>query len=170
LFSAPVAAGVAPLEGFDPLVPGAARVGLEARMQFDCATQSRDQRCRVPAPPALPDGVAPKALEVLFRDQALAQVQGLFDEKHHAGMLARLRAALGPPEDRSFRTRAGMAGAFEAGVHVWSLESATGNWFVVLEQYAGKIDRSALTWGDEPAMRSLLERVRRPGRGEARDL
>jgi hypothetical protein len=164
-----VAANVAPLEGFDPLLPGASRAGLEARMQFDCAAQSRDQRCRVPAPPALPGGVAPKALEVLFRDRALAQVQGVFDERHHAGVLARLRAALGTPEDRSFRTRAGMAGVFEAGVHVWTLESAAGNWFVVLEQYAGKIDRSALTWGDEPAMHSLLERVRRSGRGEARE-
>jgi len=138
-------------------------------MQFDCAEPSTRERCGMRAPPALPGGVLPQSLDVLFRGQALAQVRGLFAEKHHAAMLERLRAALGTPEDRSFRIRAGMAGTFEAGVHVWHVERAAGSWFLVLEQYAGKIDRSALTWGDAQAMDTLLERVRRPGQGGARD-
>jgi hypothetical protein len=59
-----------------------------------------------------------------------------------------------------------MAGDFEAGVQLWS----SGDVALVLEQYAGKIDRAALTYGDAEAMAPLLARKRAYPPGAWRDL
>jgi hypothetical protein len=59
-----------------------------------------------------------------------------------------------------------MAGEFEAGVKLWS----AGEVAAVLEQYAGKIDRAALTFGDAEAMHATLAEKRSYAPGDFRDL
>jgi hypothetical protein len=59
-----------------------------------------------------------------------------------------------------------MAGDFEAGVKLWT----SGETSSVLEQYAGKIDRAALTFGDASSMHSILAEKRSYAPGTWRDL
>jgi hypothetical protein len=59
-----------------------------------------------------------------------------------------------------------MAGEFEAGVKLWTQDAVR----AVLEEYAGKIDRGALTFGDAAAMDALIRDKRSYAAGAARDL
>jgi hypothetical protein len=111
-------------------------------------------------------GVPVSGVEAAFRDGQLAQVKVRLDTRHYPALLEALRARLGEPEDRTFRARAGMAGELEAGVKLWT----SGEVSSVLEQYAGKIDRAALTFGDAGAMHSILAEKRSYAPGTWRDL
>jgi hypothetical protein len=74
---------------------------------------------------------------------------------------------LGASDDRSFRARGGMAAAeFEAGVHLWKQDGVS----TVLEQFAGKIDRSVLTYGSADALADLVRSKTAYPRGAHRDL
>lgn len=106
------------------------------------------------------------AVQAQFRDGRLERVTVRLEEGDYPALLARLRERLGEPEDRSFRARAGMAGEFDAGVKLWTQGDVT----LVLEQFAGKIDRSALTFGTAEAMRELVAAKRAYPPGAARDL
>lgn len=148
---------------------GPARIGaslerLSAAVPLRCDNDTPTRRC------TLPEGrfanVPVSGVEAAFRDGRLAQVKVHLDTTHYPALLEALRARLGAPEDRTFRARAGMAGDFEAGVKLWT----SGVTSSVLEQYAGKIDRAALTFGDASSMLSILAEKRSYAPGTWRDL
>lgn len=148
---------------------GPRRVGtpaeqLEALQGARCTGDGPQRTCLLAGGVFL--GVPVRGVEALLRDGSLAQVVVRFDSTHYAALLEALRARLGEPEDRSYRARAGMAGEFEAGVGLWEQGTAG----VILEEYAGKIDRGALTFGDAQAMRAALARERAFPPGARRDL
>lgn len=151
---------------------GPARLGAEQAMlavPLDCDEAVPVSTCRMDPGRAVADrfaGIAITGLEARFRAGRLERVRVSLDERDYAALLDTLRERLGEPEDRSFRARAGMGGQFEAGVKLWvSAETV-----VVLEQYAGKIDRGALTYGDAGAMRELVAQKRAYPPGAMRDL
>jgi hypothetical protein len=111
-------------------------------------------------------GVPVTRIEARFRAGTLASVSVHLAEAHYAALLGALRTRLGEPEDRSYRARAGMAGEFEAGVKLWTRDDAA----VVLEQFAGRITRSGLTFGDAASMAPVLDEKRSYPPGAARDL
>ena len=55
---------------------------------------------------------------------------------------------------------------FEAGVHLWAHDGMS----LVLEQFAGKIDRSVLAYGTAAAMADLVRSKTSYPRGVRRDL
>ena len=111
-------------------------------------------------------GVPITRIEARFRAGTLTSVSVHLPEVHYAALLGALRTRLGEPEDRSYRARAGMAGEFEAGVKLWTRGDAA----VVLEQFAGRITRSGLTFGDAASMAPMLDDKRSYPPGAARDL
>jgi hypothetical protein len=58
------------------------------------------------------------------------------------------------------------AAEFEAGVHLWAHNGIS----LVLEQFAGKIDRSLLTYGAAAPMADLMRSKTSYPRGAHRDL
>jgi hypothetical protein len=105
-------------------------------------------------------------LELHFAKERLTRVTVIFSEQHYRTMLDFLAARFGASDDRSFRARGGMAAEFEAGVHLWEHEGVS----IVLEQFAGKIDRSALSYGSDAAMAELVRSKTSYPRGARRDL
>ena len=88
-------------------------------------------------------------------------------EQHYAVLLAFLGTQFGASDDRTFRARGGMGAVeFEAGVHLWEHDGVS----LVLEQFARKIDRSALTYGSAAAMADLVRSKTSYPRGARRDL
>jgi hypothetical protein len=148
---------------------GLARIGtpierLAAALALRCDDAVPIRKCSLPAGHFA--GVPVTRIDAAFRDDRLAQVTLRLDTTHYRALLEALRARLGEPEDRTYRARAGMAGEFEAGVKLWS----AGEVAAVLEQYAGKIDRAALTFGDAEAMHATLAEKRSYAPGDFRDL
>jgi hypothetical protein len=105
-------------------------------------------------------------VEATLRAERLVRVVMRLEHVYYPALRTRLRSRLGVPEDRSFRARAGMAGEFEAKVELW--ESA--DFAAILEEYAGKIDRGSLTFGDREAMQAALAACRAYPPGALRDL
>ncbi len=88
-------------------------------------------------------------------------------ERYYSALLSFLGGQFGASDDRTFHARGGMAAAeFEAGVHLWTHDGVS----LVLEQFAGKIDRSLLTYGSAPAMADLVRSKTSYPRGAHRDL
>lgn len=148
---------------------GLARIGasadqLEGLASARCEGGGAERACTVAGGVLL--GVPVLGVEALLRDGKLARVAVRFDSTHYPSLLAALSARLGEPEDRSYRARAGMAGDFEVGVRLWEQAGRA----AILEEYAGKIDRGALTFGDAQSMREALARQRAAARGAWRDL
>jgi hypothetical protein len=109
----------------------------------------------------------------VFAGTPVARIEAVFDQakvtldiRRYQDLLRMLTARYGAGEDRSFVAIAGMAADFVAGVFVWRTEST----IMVLEQYAAKIDRSALTYGTESAMAELVRKTNAYPRGARRDL
>jgi hypothetical protein len=112
-------------------------------------------------------GVPVRAVELHFVQDQLARVAVTLGERYYSTLLAFLSAQLGASDDRTFRARGGMAAAeFEAGVQLWKHDGAS----FVLEQFAGKIDRSLLTYGSAAAMADLVRSKTAYPRGAHRDL
>jgi hypothetical protein len=111
-------------------------------------------------------GVPVTAVEVRFGADRLVRVIVRFESAAYGVLLEGLRSRLGEPEDRSYRARAGMAGDFAAAVKLWEQPGFA----AVLEEYAGKIDRGALAYGEPAEMRDLLARKRAYPPGASRDL
>lgn len=158
------AAGTGAWEALGPSAIGRDRAAVGAAVALACDQGEPLQRCTAPLTELA--GVPVRGLEAGFRDGRLAWVTVRLDPDRYAAALEAVRARLGEPEDRSFRARAGMAGDFEAGVQLWN----AGDVAVVLEQYAGKIDRGALRYGDARAMAELVARKRAYPPGAWRDL
>lgn len=111
-------------------------------------------------------GARVERVELRFaQDRLVRAIVRLSDRDYHA-LLDFLRGRFGASDDRSFRARGGMASEFEAGVHLWHAAGVS----LVLEQFAGKIDISALTYGNEAAMADLVGAKTSYPRGSRRDL
>jgi hypothetical protein len=112
-------------------------------------------------------GASVRGVELQFVQEQLARVAVTFSERYYSALLSFLGVRLGASDDRTFHARGGMAAAeFEAGVHLWKHDGVS----LVLEQFAGKIDRSMLTYGSAPAMAELVRSKTSYPRGAHRDL
>jgi hypothetical protein len=161
--SRPAAGGEDAWATLGPAEIGALRSEIAQTLALDC----RATVC-VPAAGALPDmrGLPVRKLELEFAGERLARVRVELGEPHYAAMLQALRGEYGPGSDHSFQARAGMAGEFSAGLTVWAGPRLA----IVLEQYAGKIDRSRLTYGTPAAMDELVRTKSAIPPGARRDL
>ena len=99
-------------------------------------------------------------------DARLSKVRVIFSDLQYPTLLRFLTDGFGDGEDHSYIARAGMAGEFIAGVYLWHHAGVS----VVLEQYAGKIDRGALSYGSESAMAEVVRKMTSYPRGARRDL
>jgi hypothetical protein len=111
-------------------------------------------------------GLPVHRIELRFAQDRLARATVRLSDRDYGALLDFLRVRFGESDDRSFRARGGMAAEFEAGVHLWQAAGVS----LVLEQYAGKIDSSALTYGNEAAMADLVRAKTSYPRGSRRDL
>jgi hypothetical protein len=111
-------------------------------------------------------GVPVRRAELRFEGERLAAVSLHFSEEHYPALLQVLRQRYGEGEDRGYQARAGMAGELKVEVFIWT----SGELAIVLEQYAGKIDRSGLVYGTQAALSELLRLKRALPPGARRDL
>ena len=116
--------------------------------------------------PVLFSGVLVARVEALFRESALERVNVSLATTQYEALHRVVTAHYGAGEDCSFLAIAGMAAEFVAGVFVWRVGTTS----VVLRQYAGKIDRSALSYGTEESMADVVRKARAYPRGARRDL
>ena len=126
------------------------------------------QRICVSAPATLVafGGVRARTIEAVFVDARLSKVTASFNVAEYEALLDLLTDRFGAGEDRSYLARAGMAGEFTAGVYLWHHAGVS----IVLEQYAGKIDRTTLSYGSESAMAKVVRKLTSYPRGARRDL
>jgi hypothetical protein len=153
-------------------VLGPARIGAtfeEVSRQAALACEATTER-RVCALSSLAPihfaGLAVTRVEAVFDESRLTRVKVSLDNRRYKDLLADLTARYGEGEDHSFVAIAGMSGDFVAGVHVWRKDTL----ILVFEQYAGKIDRCALTYGSEASMADLVRKTDSYPRGARRDL
>ena len=116
--------------------------------------------------PVLFSGVLVARVEALFRESALERVNVSLATTQYDALHRVLATHYGAGEDCSFLAIAGMAAEFVAGVFVWRVGTTS----VVLQQYAGKIDRAALSYGTGESMADLVRKARAYPRGARRDL
>jgi len=151
---------------FDSLGPaalGATRDAVETQLPLHCQAVVCVPSAAAAAHVA---GVPVQRVELRFDDGRLAQVTILLSEQHYAALRDAMRARFGEGADHSFHARAGMAGEFVAGVVVWARPELA----LVLEQYAGKIDRSRLVYGTPAALAELVRAKTATRPGTRRDL
>jgi hypothetical protein len=160
---------VYPTQAVDWLGPeriGASFQEISVHVALTCGGESIRLACTASAPGEVFDGIPVQRIEAMFQDAQLARGRVMFADTHYEALLRALTGRYGPGEDRSFVANAGMAGYFPAGVFVWTSGAVN----LVLEQYAGKIDRSSLTYGTHSSMAGLLQKIRAYPRGARRDL
>jgi hypothetical protein len=147
---------------------GATRAEMVAELPMMCSSADRDEVCVVSAGGGKNfAGVPVSGVELRFSHELLVRAAVTLNERYYAPLLSFLGAQLGASDDRSFRFRGGMGAVeFEAGVHLWEHEGVS----LVLEQFAGKIDRSAFTYGNAAAMADLVRSKTSYPRGARRDL
>jgi len=147
---------------------GATRAEIGSEIRMACRSADRDDVCVVSAGAGkILAGVPVSAVELRFSHDRLVWAAVTLSERYYTPLLAFLAAQFGASDDRSYRARGGMgAMEFEAGVHLWEHEGVS----LVLEQFAGKVDRSALTYGNAAAMADLVRSKTAYPRGARRDL
>lgn len=154
-------------ESLGPERLGASFNEVSQRVALSCGGEAARQSCSVSSPAALVfSGVQITRSEPVFGNFRLEQVKVTLGAKQYGDLLRALDARYGAGEDRSFVAIAGMAADFAAGVFVWHTGAST----LVLEQYAGKIDRSVLTYGTDSSMTELVRKTNSYARGARRDL
>jgi hypothetical protein len=147
---------------------GAGRAEIAGEISVTCSAAGDGQVCTASTGTGLTfAGLPVRAMELRFAEERLVRVAVRFSEQHYRALLAFLGTQFGASDDRSFRARGGMAMAeFEAGVHVWEHDGVS----LVLEQFAGKIDRSVLAYGSAAEMADLVRSKTSYPRGARRDL
>jgi hypothetical protein len=167
----PGAAGAA--DGWDLFGPaslGAGRAEISARIELECTPAQHEPGTTVcrPAPRALPSfaGVPVQRVELVFRDDRLEQVAGRVHEPHFAALEAFVVGRNGAGQDCSIRFRAGMAGDLLNRILLWRRDGQA----LVIEQFQGKIDRSAFTYGTAAAMAGMVREKTAYPPGSFRDL
>lgn len=153
-------------DALGPVRIGASKAEITEQLPLSCDATGLAQRCTPAGIPGNFDGLPANTIELTFEDARLAKVSVTFSDQYYEALLHQLIARFGAGEDRSFRARAGMGGEFIAGVYLWSLDGVR----LVLEQFAGKIDRSALVYGTDAAMAALVREKTAYPPGARRDL
>ena len=154
-------------ESLGPAHIGASFDEVSRNTALDCKREAAPRVCTVSSPaPVAFAGVAATGIEATFDDFQLQQIRVSLGVGQYEQLLRVLTERSGEGEDHGFVAIAGMSGDFAAGVFVWRTPALS----LVLEQYAGKIDRSALTYGTESSMAGLLGKVNAYARGARRDL
>jgi hypothetical protein len=153
-------------DALGPARIGASKAEITEQLPLNCEASGLAQRCTPVGNSGNFDAVAANTIELTFEDARLTKVSVTFGEQYYEALLRRLVARFGPGEDRSFRARAGMGGEFIAGVYLWGVEGIR----LVLEQFAGKIDRSALVYGTDEAMADLVREKTAHPAGARHDL
>ena len=157
-------------DAWEALGPG--RIGasfdeIAQGIALACDSATGHRVCTVPLQiPIVFAGLPVTRIEAVFDDSRLERARVTLGLQRYKHLLRILTARFGEGEDHSFLAIAGMGVEFAAGVHVWR----TGASSLVLEQYAGKIDRSALTYGSDSSMADLVRKVNGYPRGARRDL
>jgi hypothetical protein len=132
-----------------------------------CDGGTKRQVCATDASAKIPFGGVPaRSIQAVFDDARLSKVTVIFSDLQYPTLLRFLTDRFGNGEDRSYVARAGMAGEFSAGVYLWRQAGLS----VVIEQYAGKIDRAVLSYGSESAMAEVVRKATSYPRGARRDL
>lgn len=151
---------------------GPARIGasfdeVSQSAALACSKEAARRVCTAPSQaPIVFAGLPVARIEAVFDDSRLEQVKITLGNEQYEDLFRVLTARYGEGEDHSFLASAGMAGTFAAGVYVWRTAALS----LVLEQYAGKIDRSALTYGSEPSMAERVRKANSYPPGARRDL
>ena len=167
---APALAQAQALDAWEPVGP--ARIGasfdeVSRDAPLACSEEGSRRFCTLSAQATIVfAGVPVTRIEALFEGSRLERVKVVLGVRQYQDLLRVLTAHYGEGEDRSFLAIAGMGVDFMAGVYVWHTATSS----LVLEQYAGKIDRSALTYGSAPAMADLVGKSNAYPRGARRDL
>jgi hypothetical protein len=154
-------------EALGPAQIGGALDRIASNAKLICNDDGTRQVCAT-TPNVAPTfgGVPARNIEAVFVETRLAKVTVSFNVAEYEALLSLLTDRFGIGDDRSYLARAGMAGEFAAGVYLWRKAGVT----VVLEQYAGKIDRTTLSYGSEAALAGLVRKVTSYPRGARRDL
>jgi len=166
---APVAARALAADAWEALGPARIGGGFEQIARdaaLKCDARGRTVCAVTSSGPVLFSGVLVARVEALFRESALERVNVSLATTQYEALHRVLTAHYGAGEDCSFLAIAGMAAEFVAGVFVWRVGTTS----VVLQQYAGKIDRSALSYGTEESMADVVRKARAYPRGARRDL
>ena len=154
-------------EALGPMRIGGAFDQITSNAALTCSDDAARRVCvSVPTAPVIFSGVRTRNVEVVFVDAHLSKVTVSFSVAEYEALVSLLTDRFGAGEDRSYLARAGMAGEFAAGVYLWRKAGVV----VVLEQYAGKIDRTVLSYGSESAMAEVVRKVTSYPRGVRRDL
>jgi len=136
-------------------------------ISLTCDGGTKRQVCATDASAMIPFGGVPaRNIQAVFDDARLSKVTVIFSDLQYPTLLRFLTDRFGNGEDRSYVARAGMAGEFSAGVYLWRQAGLS----VVIEQYAGKIDRAVLSYGSESAMAEVVRKATSYPRGARRDL
>jgi hypothetical protein len=137
---------------FELPAPGTASSGVAGLDAFKCETGPRVTLCRLePGAARTFAGVAIDGATLEFRDGRVAVATVDFGESGFEAVTGRLAAAFGPGEDHGERLRGGMGGTFTNAVTAWRRDGAI--WLA--EQFAGRIDRSAVSRMDSAAFDAL---------------
>jgi hypothetical protein len=157
-------------ELFGPGQLGAGRAQIAAQIELECAPAQDAPgatSCR-PVPGALPRfaGVPLERVELVFRDDRLEKVAGRVQESHFAALEGFVVQRSGAGQDCSIRFRAGMGAELLNRILLWRSRS----YALVIEQFRGKIDQSAFTYGTADAMAALVREKTAYPPGARRDL
>lgn len=154
-------------ESLGPAHIGASFDEVSGSTALTCKKEAAPRVCAVSSQaPIAFAGVAATSIEATFNDDRLQRIRVSLRVGQYEELLRILIARYGAGEDHGFIAIAGMSGDFAAGIFVWRTAALS----LVLEQYAGKIDRSALTYGTESSMAGLFRKVNAYARGARRDL
>jgi hypothetical protein len=165
VWSGAVFAGDA-LDWLGPLRIGTSFREISQHVRLACQGAQERQSCTAPSEGAIFEGMPVQRIEAVFHGARFEQGRLVFGATHYPALLRALNERYGPGEDRSFLAIAGMAADFPAGVFIWRADAVS----LVLEQYAGKIDRSSLTYGAHASMEGLIQKIRAHPRGARRNL
>jgi hypothetical protein len=151
-----------------PAKIGASRAEIAGEMAMTCSPAAGAQVCAASVQPGRTfAGLPVQAVDLSFAEERLVRVALRLNERYYRALLAFLGEQFGVSDNRTFRARGGMAMAeFEAGVHLWEHDGVS----LVLEQFAGKIERSMLTYGTAAMMAELVRSKTSYPRGARRDL
>jgi hypothetical protein len=167
----PAAVGAADgWELFGPDKLGAARAQIAAQVELECAPLPDEPGATVcrPTQGASPRfaGAPVERVDLTFRDDRLDKVAGRLHESHFEALESFVVQRNGAGQDCSIRFRAGMGAELLNRIVLWR----TADHALVIEQFQGKIDRSAFTYGTPHAMARMVRDKTAYPPGTRRDL
>ncbi len=132
-------------------MPGSPLSDLD-RTLFSCVATEALTVCRSEGKPLEHLGFPVLGMTLEYRGELLNRKTVLFDEARFAEIESRMTAQFGAPEIHDEQLRSGMAGAILNRVRVWRRDREV----VMLEQFSGKITRSALRYLSVDDYRELM--------------